>query len=106
MSVWLIGLPALVAAALLVVRLLRGRRAIALLLGLNAVLLGNDLELVYRVLGAGCGVTALQLDGRPLAFVEEANPYRRGAARVLLDDLTAAREGARRRQLVVSVGQE
>jgi 1,2-beta-oligoglucan phosphorylase len=72
---------------------------------LNAVLLQNDLEVVYRVRGTGCGVTALQLDGRPLAFVEEANPYRRGAARVLLGDVIAAPPGARRRQLVVSVGE-
>ena len=72
-------------------------------LRLNVVLLHNHLEVVYRVQGAGCGVTALQLDGRPLAFVEEAHPYRRGAARVPLGDLSAARAGARR--LVVSVGE-
>ena len=74
-------------------------------LRLNVVLLQNDLEVVYRVQGRGCGVTALQLDGRPLAFVEEANPYRRGAARVLLGDVAAARAGSCRPRLVVSVGQ-
>ena len=72
-------------------------------LRLHVVLLQNDLEVVYRVQGTGCGVTALQLDGRPLVFVEEANPYRRGAARVPLGDVTSAQAAARR--LVVNVGE-
>ena len=50
-------------------------------------LLGQRFEIRYRVRGAGCGVDALQLDGRALAFGEEPNPYRRGAARVALSEL-------------------
>ena len=74
-------------------------------LRVRAVLLQHDLEIVYRVHGAGCGVTALQLDGRLLAFDVEPNPYRRGAARVSLQDVAAALASARHRQLVVDVGE-
>ena len=70
----------------------------------GATLLRHDLEIVYRVRGAGCGVSSLQLDGRPLAFDTEPNPYRRGAARVSLHDVAAALANAQHRQLVVSLG--
>ena len=72
---------------------------------LRVTLLGCELEIVYRVHGAGCGVRSLQLDGRPLAFDVESNPYRRGAARVSLHDVTASRTQAHRRQLQVVVGE-
>lgn len=52
MSVWLVALPVLVVAALLVGRLLRGRRAIALLLGLNAVLVAGALVVLVLALTA------------------------------------------------------
>ena len=55
--------------------------------------------------GAGHGVRSLQLDGRPLAFDVEPNPYRCGAARVSLHDVAAALVHARHRQLVVDVGE-
>jgi len=71
----------------------------------GVTLLGHDLEIVYRVRGAGFGVTALGLDGRPLAFDLEPNPYRRGAARVSLHDVTTALAHAHHRQLVVDVGE-
>jgi cellobiose phosphorylase len=71
----------------------------------RATLLGHALEIVYRVRGAGVGVRSLRLDGRPLGFDLEPNPYRRGAARVALQDLTAAPAGAPDRQLVVDVGE-
>jgi cellobiose phosphorylase len=71
----------------------------------GATLLEHDLEIVYRVRGAGCGVRSLQLDGRPLGFDVEPNPYRRGAARVSLHDVDAALASARHRQLVVEVGE-
>jgi len=73
---------------------------------LGATLLGHELEIVYRVRGAGCGVRSLELDGRPLAFEVEPNPYRRGAARVSLLDVAAALASAHRRQLVVDVGDD
>lgn len=55
MSVWLVGLPVLVVAALLVGRLLhrRSRSAIALLLGLNAVLLAGALVVLLLALNSG-----------------------------------------------------
>lgn len=71
----------------------------------GVTLLKHDLEIVYRVRGAGCGVRSLQLDGRPLGFDVEPHPYRRGAARVSLHDVAAALASARHRQLVVGVGE-
>ncbi len=67
---------------------------------------GQRFEILYRVRGAGCGADALQLNGRVLAFGEEANPYRRGAARVALSDLAARPDGdaARARRLDIDVG--
>jgi len=53
MSVWVIGLPVLVVAALLVGRVLRGRRAVVLLLGLNAVLLAGALVVLVLALASG-----------------------------------------------------
>jgi cellobiose phosphorylase len=70
----------------------------------GVTLLRHDLEIVYRVRGAGCGVRSLQLDGQPLAFDVEPNPYRRGAARVSLRDVAAALASARHRQLLVDAG--
>ena len=73
-------------------------------LRVDVVLLGQRFEIRYRVRGAGCGVDALQLDGGMLAFGEEANPYRRGAARVALSDLAARPDGLRPRRLGIEVG--
>ena len=69
-------------------------------------LFGQRFEIGYRVRGAGCGVDSLRLDGRALAFGEDANPYRRGAARVALSDLAAGPDGAeaRVRRLEIDVG--
>ena len=73
-------------------------------LRVSVVLRQHETEIVYRVRAPGCGVTALRHDGRPLAFIEDPNPYRRGAARVSLRDLDGAQASARRRELVVEVG--
>ena len=43
---------------------------------------GIPLEVVYRISARGHGPTALTLDGRPLAFEREANPYRTGGAEI------------------------
>ena len=55
---------------------------------------GQRLEVTYRVGPAGCGVNAIVLNGQNLPFAHEANPHRRGAARVdaaaVLDRLTGA----------------
>jgi len=64
---------------------------------------GRTLELEYRLGAAGCGPSALELDGVPLAFERGANPYRTGAAEVSLDDL-APRLAAGARTLVVRTG--
>jgi cellobiose phosphorylase len=73
-------------------------------LRVEVVLLGQRFDIRYRMRGAGCGVASLSLDGRALAFVEDANPYRRGAARVALTELAAAPDGARPRRLDIEVG--
>jgi cellobiose phosphorylase len=41
-----------------------------------------ELEVVYRVGARGHGPSALAIDGRPLAFEREPNPYREGGAMV------------------------
>jgi cellobiose phosphorylase len=53
-------------------------------------LAGRELEIEYHIREFGCGPTALVLNGRPLDFETEANPYRPGAAELSLD---AVREG-------------
>ena len=73
-------------------------------LRVDVVLLAQPFELTYRVHGAGCGVGSLRLDDRALAFGEDANPYRRGAARVALADLAAKSADDRPRRLQIEVG--
>ena len=73
-------------------------------LRVDVELLGQPLEMVYRVRGAGCGVTALRLDGATLQSAEEANPYRRGAARVALAEESGGADGIRPRRLEILVG--
>jgi cellobiose phosphorylase len=58
---------------------------------------GRALEVVYRVGERGCGPVALALDGRPLAFEREENPYRPGGA-------VASRDELRGNRLVVELG--
>ncbi|WP_326543751.1 GH36-type glycosyl hydrolase domain-containing protein [Pseudorhodoferax sp.] len=60
----------------------------------STVLLGQPLELSYRVGPRGCGVQQLSLNGRPLAFSRQANRYRPGAACVPLQDWSEARAQA------------
>jgi cellobiose phosphorylase len=50
-------------------------------------LAGREVELSYRVGVRGCGPTALVLDGRPLAFERQENPYRMGGAAVSMEAL-------------------
>jgi 1,2-beta-oligoglucan phosphorylase len=55
----------------------------------------HPLEVTYRVGTSGCGVNDIVLNGERLPFAREANPHRRGAARVaiaaVLDRLTRSR---------------
>jgi cellobiose phosphorylase len=66
-------------------------------------LAGHDVDLVYRTGPLGCGPTSLVLNGRPLAFEREHNPYRTGGAEVKME---AFREGLGegRNQLLVELG--
>jgi cellobiose phosphorylase len=49
-------------------------------LRVNTALLGHPLEVTYRIGRAGCGVSAITLNGAALPFTSQANPHRRGAA--------------------------
>ena len=51
------------------------------------VLLQREIEITYEIRPPGFGVHAVLRDDQPLAFDEEPQPYRRGAARVSLRDL-------------------
>jgi cellobiose phosphorylase len=55
----------------------------------------HPLEVTYRVGASGCGVNDIVLNGQRLPFTREANPHRRGAARVaaaaVLERLTSGR---------------
>jgi cellobiose phosphorylase len=64
---------------------------------------GRTVEVEYRVGARGCGPTALTLNGTPLAFERDANPYRSGAAVVAMEAVRAALgDGAN--ALVVELG--
>jgi cellobiose phosphorylase len=73
--------------------------------GLRAELMldGRTLELAYRAGALGHGPKALLLNGAPLAFAREPNPYREGGARVAMDALREQlRPGAN--TLVIELG--
>jgi cellobiose phosphorylase len=72
---------------------LRARLAIA----------GRDVEIEYRIRQRGHGPTAILLDGRPLAFEVEPNPYRPGGAEVSVEMLRE-RLAPGRNRLVVELG--
>ena len=61
-------------------RVLDGLRA-------STELAGHRVHLHYRVGARGHGPTSLTLNGTPLSFTREANPYREGGARVAMDVL-------------------
>ena len=63
---------------------------------------GIPLELVYRIRARGHGPSALTLDGSPIAFERESNPYRTGGAEIPVSSLGPP--GGDRRQLVVELG--
>ena len=45
-------------------------------------LFAKPIELIYEIKGAGCGVTAVSVNGEDVSFSHDANPYRTGAARI------------------------
>jgi len=64
---------------------------------------GIPLELEYRIGARGHGPTALWLDGHPLEFEREANPYRVGGAEIPISALRAG-SAEDRSTLVVELG--
>ena len=59
-------------------------------LKVTTTLLGKPIEVSYAVGAKGCGVREIELNGRTLAFEREHNPYREGAARVVIKPVTDA----------------
>jgi 1,2-beta-oligoglucan phosphorylase len=57
-------------------------------LKVTTTLLGKPVEVSYAIGAKGCGVSQIELNGRALAFEREHNPYRDGAARVLIKAVT------------------
>ena len=72
-------------------------------LRVTTTLLGRPIEVSYSVGARGCGVSAIKLNGRKLAFEREHNPYREGAARVPIKAVTDALQ-AKKNRLEIKVG--
>lgn len=64
-------------------------------LTVQTMLLGRTMTLVYQIGSAGCGVEEISLNGQPLSFSQDANPHRRGGARVSLEAVTSKLAPAR-----------
>jgi cellobiose phosphorylase len=64
---------------------------------------GRPMELEYRVQQPGCGVTAVELNGRQLELDREHNPYRPGAALVSRSEFNRE-PGSSTPKLLISIG--
>ena len=64
--------------------------------GLKATLrlAGSLVGITYHIKGRGCGTVAVELNGAPLEFTREPNPYRSGAVRIAMDAITGKLTGA------------
>lgn len=51
-------------------------------LRVRLALFAKAVEVIYEINGAGCGVTAISVNGHDVSFTHETNPYRTGAARI------------------------
>jgi cellobiose phosphorylase len=51
-------------------------------------LFGKAVELTYEIKGAGCGVTAVTVNGHDVSLSHDSNPYRTGAARIAREQLS------------------
>jgi cellobiose phosphorylase len=63
-------------------------------------LAGMPFEITYLIADSGCGVTALELNGRALPFTRRHNPYRNGGAELSLAALRAVAVEADNRMTV------
>ena len=72
-------------------------------LKVTTTLLGRPVEVSYSVGTKGCGVSAIKLNGRKLAFEREHNPYREGAARVAIKTVQDALQ-AKKNRLEIALG--
>jgi cellobiose phosphorylase len=72
-------------------------------LRVTTTLLGRPIEVNYSVAARGCGVSAIKLNGRKLAFERAGNPYREGAARVPIKTVTDALQ-VKRNRIEITVG--
>lgn len=51
-------------------------------LAVSLNLAGHAVEVVYRIGNTGCGPTTIDINGTPLEFLREDNPYRAGGSRI------------------------
>jgi 1,2-beta-oligoglucan phosphorylase len=73
-------------------------------LRVDTTLRGRAIEIHYRVAASGCGVNEIALNGIGLPFAREANPHRRGAARVTMA-LVLAQLSVDRNTLRIDLGE-
>jgi len=66
-------------------------------------LFGKAVDLVYEIKGAGCGVTAVGVNGHDVSLSHDANPYRKGAARIARAPLSRLLDQPRN-SIIVHVG--
>jgi 1,2-beta-oligoglucan phosphorylase len=66
-------------------------------------LLGRPVEVTYSVGTRGYGVSAIELNGRKLAFEREHNPYRESAARVPIKEVTDALQAKKKNRLEIGL---
>jgi cellobiose phosphorylase len=71
-------------------------------LRVSTTLLGKAVEVSYSIGARGCGVSAIRLNGRKLAFEREHNPHREGAASVAIEAVTDALQ-AKKNRLEIAV---
>lgn len=57
-------------------------------LAVSLRLAGHRFEVTYHIRAKGCGPVSVSLNGEPLAFNRERNPYRSGAIRIAMDALS------------------
>ena len=72
-------------------------------LRVTTMLLEKPIEVIYAVGAKGCGVSRIELNGRPLAFERDHNPYREGAVRVAIEAVKNSLQ-AKKNRLEIAIG--